>query len=58
LIAPFEVGLLDDQTEMIAFVEGLPAVIKGKRKPYTQIESGYGENPYYKPSGFWNSIFG
>lgn len=56
LIAPFEVGLLDDQTEMIAFVEGVPAVIKGKRKPYTQIESGYGENPYYTPAGFWKSI--
>jgi type IV secretory pathway TraG/TraD family ATPase VirD4 len=56
LIAPFEVGLLDDRTEMIAFVEGVPAVIKGKRKPYTQIESGYGENPYYRRAGFWKSI--
>jgi type IV secretory pathway TraG/TraD family ATPase VirD4 len=57
LIAPFEVGLLDGQTEMIAFCEGVPAVIKGRRKPYTEIESGYGDNPYYQPKGFWKSIF-
>ena len=46
LIHPHEAGALGEGG-MIAFCEGLDAVIKGKRKPYTRIESGYGRNPFY-----------
>lgn len=53
LIHPHEVGALDDD-EAIAFCEGvLCGPIKIIRKPYIEIESGYGENPYYPKKGFW-----
>jgi type IV secretion system protein VirD4 len=47
LIQAHEVGAMDAAGDMIALCEGLPP-IKGKRKPYTRTEFGYGRNPYYR----------
>jgi hypothetical protein len=47
LIQAHEVGAMDVASDMIALCEGLPP-IKGKRRPYTKTEVGYGKNPYYR----------
>ena len=61
LLHPDEVrfGLRDD--EMLLFCDGVPAVIRAKRKPYFRCPGvrGYRENPYYqKQSGaLFSSLF-
>jgi type IV secretion system protein VirD4 len=57
LIQPHEIRRMDLKTEMIAFVEGVPGPVMGKRRAYydTREFSGkYRTNPYFKKK----SLFG
>ena len=53
LLHPEEVGSALAKDEMWMFAEGVPAVIKAKRKPYLNEFSGYRDNPYFRKTGFF-----
>jgi type IV secretory pathway TraG/TraD family ATPase VirD4 len=55
LLHPHDVGALGND-EMLAFCEGVPAVVKARRYPYLKEHKGqYRDNPYFKkPRGLWN----
>ena len=61
LLHPDEVrfGLAAD--EMLLFGDGLPGVVRAKRKPYfklSYLRGRYRKNPYFqKPSGGFSSLF-
>jgi len=61
LLLPHEVGELESN-EMIAFVEGVRGVVRGKRKLYfrcPEFRGKYRDNPYFANGGGWlKAIFG
>lgn len=57
VIHPHEVGALASD-EMLLFCEGVPNVIKAKRKPYlSEFRGKYRRNPYFGKPGFLSRFF-
>jgi type IV secretory pathway TraG/TraD family ATPase VirD4 len=54
LIYPAEVGELTMGDRMIVFAEDCKYPILARRKKYTKVFSGYGENPYYNRKGLFD----
>lgn len=53
VIHPHEVRALP-RDQMLLFCEGVPGVVKARRKPYTKECSGYGRNPYFRKAGWFS----